>query len=524
MRNVETRPRRRTTGLKVEGLESRAMLTGVPGVDYTPSGFTWSDPGRLTYSVAPDGVFWDHGVSTLQADFDARFGKGVWERELARALATWESVANLNIAQVGDGAYPMNALGKAQGDPRFGDVRFGGYAYPGDTTTLAQTYFPPPNGATEAGDVSINTGVGYAKGADVDLYSVMLHETGHSLGLDHIANPVDVMDPTYQGVRSGLAPGDVAGIQSLYGARATDAFQSQGRGTSIGTAVDLTGVLDPGGWVVQRGVSLATVGDVEYFSVVVPAGATGVVRAAAITQGVSLLSPKVVMFDASLRPLAWAADPSTWGVNAVAAYSGVAPGQRIYVGVTGATADAFSVGAYALAVAFEGVNRPPADTPTAPDRYEPNDTPATATRLPAGAASPVVVVGLSLHNGSDVDDFAWQNTKAGVYVAAAATSPGSPPARVRVLTASGAVLADGLGTQVFRLGRPGMKVVVEVTSPTGRAVPNYGLVLVQVPGVSAAGTARAELARPLLVAGPAPVEAAGWVAAWSKGRGKAAPR
>ena len=38
-------------------------------------------------------------------------------------------------------------------------------------------------------------------GKDYDLYSVLLHETGHSLGLEHAQNPADVMYPTYQGIR-----------------------------------------------------------------------------------------------------------------------------------------------------------------------------------------------------------------------------------------------------------------------------------------------------------------------------------
>ena len=50
------------------------------------------------------------------------------------------------------------------------------------------------------------------------------------------------------------------------------------------------------------GLSLATVGDTEYFSVVAPAGATGRLSVTAAAGGVSLLSPRVTLFDGAGRP------------------------------------------------------------------------------------------------------------------------------------------------------------------------------------------------------------------------------
>ena len=39
-----------------ESLEDRALLT-TPGVDYVLTGYSWDDPSRITYSIAPDGVY-----------------------------------------------------------------------------------------------------------------------------------------------------------------------------------------------------------------------------------------------------------------------------------------------------------------------------------------------------------------------------------------------------------------------------------------------------------------------------------
>ena len=82
-----------------EGLESRGMLSAVAGVDYILSGYQWPNPSSITYSIVPDGVQWDHGITNLNATFNARFGDGPWQRAIAEALATWQSAANLNLTE-----------------------------------------------------------------------------------------------------------------------------------------------------------------------------------------------------------------------------------------------------------------------------------------------------------------------------------------------------------------------------------------------------------------------------------------
>ena len=165
------------------------------------------------------------------------------------ALATWEDVANINITQVGEtGAWPLNTTGQTQGDPRFGDIRFGGTNL-NDSQMLAQSYSPPPTGALETiyGNVEINTVMPWNIGSNYDLYSVMLHETGLTLGLSEPPPGGDVvMNTMYGGVRTGLMPGDIAGIQTLYGPRELDAYQSVGRATGFATAVDVSSALGEG--------------------------------------------------------------------------------------------------------------------------------------------------------------------------------------------------------------------------------------------------------------------------------------
>jgi hypothetical protein len=188
----------------------------VSGVDYLVGGGKWAS-NIITYSFVPDGTQWDHGITNLFAAFDAKFGAGAWEPQVARALSTWGAAANVAFVQVADNGAPWNSPGLPQGDPRFGDIRFAGYSFPGDSTTLARTYFP--DGSTTAGgDDEINTSMSFEIGSDYDLYSVMLHETGLALGLGEVSNPKEVMNQYYHGVLSGLQPGDIYGIQQIYGA------------------------------------------------------------------------------------------------------------------------------------------------------------------------------------------------------------------------------------------------------------------------------------------------------------------
>src|SRR5438132_4534556 len=55
-------------------------------------------------------------------------------------------------------------------------------------------------------------------GANTDLFSAVLHETGHALGLMHTDNPADVMYPYYR-LQTHLGAGDIAVVQAMYGTR-----------------------------------------------------------------------------------------------------------------------------------------------------------------------------------------------------------------------------------------------------------------------------------------------------------------
>jgi hypothetical protein len=472
-----------------ERLEDRSLMTSTPGYDYVLTGYSWPDPNRITYSIAPDGVFWDHGTNNLNATFNAKFGAGgTWQKQIARALATWQSVANINIVPVGDGAYDFNTLGSAQGDSRFGDIRFGGYPFPNNTTTLAQTYFPPPNGATAAGDVEVNTSMGFNIGSSYDVYSVLLHETGHSLGLDHPKNPAVVMAANYGGLRTGLTAGDIAGIQAIYGPRPPDAYQRVGQGLSFSAPIDVSAALSGSNQAVVSATSLSTIGSGEYFSFVAPAYAAGTLQVTAAASNTSMLSPAVSVYDASGKLLDQASNPAAWSDNVTASVAGVVAGQRYFVAVTGATNDVFSVGAYQLLVSLPssspsvpaGPSSPPSSPPAtgtspptslapgvSPDRFEPNNSSATATWL--GRVTQGSVSGVDLNNALDVDFYKYQSGSPGSYQISA------PGTLIQVYSARGRYLAGGANLVNLPAARAGAAYLIRVSPPSFAAVAGYSL-------------------------------------------------
>ncbi len=276
--------------------------------------------------------------------------------QYARALQTWADVTPLNFHFVSDDGLPANTLRTpTQGDPDFGDIRFGGEPTPGGIS-----YTFPPYGGPLAGcsflATDVTWGTSGSPGTYNDLYSIILHETGHALGLYGSTDPNAVMFQ-YVGTSTGLAPDDIAGIQAIYGESPPDPM-----GHSFATATPL--ILDS---TRAAGVSarLSSVSDEDYYQVTTPASFDGTMSVSVDARNLSLLDPKVAVFDAAGNLLA-AVSAATYGSVATVQLAGLSPGQTYYLVASGARpallssndANVFGMGAYTLDAQFGGVTIP----------------------------------------------------------------------------------------------------------------------------------------------------------------------
>lgn len=153
--------------------------------------------------------------------------------QVQRALAEWARYADLTWSQT-----------SWAGQTRSVDIRWAtgdhgcGTPFDGLAGILAHAFYPAGAGVeTLAGDLHFDDAEawGIAPSSGLDVFTIALHELGHSLGLNHSTDQTAVMyGMIYPStVHSGLKPDDIAGIQQLYAAAAPeDAFNITNTGTN----------------------------------------------------------------------------------------------------------------------------------------------------------------------------------------------------------------------------------------------------------------------------------------------------
>ena len=202
----------------------------IPG---TPGGATWSIMGA-GFSDA-SGLDPAHGANTTVAITTLGFSLATIEGMIDTALNVWADVSGFtNLGQVADGG--VNAGASEASGGQLGDIRIAAWGFEDPLEqlfTLAHAATPATEttagaGGTLGGDVHLNPTQPWVDDptdttfglfdTDVDLPTILIHELGHALGLDHSPVPGSVMEASYMGARRVLHADDIAGIQAIYGA------------------------------------------------------------------------------------------------------------------------------------------------------------------------------------------------------------------------------------------------------------------------------------------------------------------
>ena len=191
----------------------------VAGIPVHPCAGALTNQGTVGQSVALVGDGWD-GPGLGGADLKyawihltEKLPSDAVEAEIVRAFNEWAKYAKLSFTSSKAPGSQTIAVLFASGE--HGD----GYAFDGPGGVLAHTFYPVPiNAEPIAGDMHFDNDDGWKIGADVDVFSIALHETGHALGLGHSDKPGAVMYPYYHKTNA-LTQEDIDAVLRLYAAQ-----------------------------------------------------------------------------------------------------------------------------------------------------------------------------------------------------------------------------------------------------------------------------------------------------------------
>lgn len=340
--------------IRLEQLETRHLMAfGTP----------WPDARNLTLSFPEDDVAVGAWRNDLRQTLDQVTDRQVWQTEVARAFQTWAVETNISIGLRNDRSDSFGTVGLPVRDPRFGDFRIG--AFPQSETVLANAVPFSSQSGTWAGDLLLNSDVDFVwndwgsgipqSASEVDLFSVLLHEAGNSLGIVDNANPSSVMFQSYNGPKGSLTSVDREAIRSLYGVR-SDAYEGQSNNTQ-GTATLIRRQTATADVTSIRG-SINSRNDVDFYRYIPRAGQTEIsVRLEAF--GISFLKSSIEVLNSRGEKISDAKVDSIFENNISIRVSSLDSLDHLFIKVASNSDDVFGMGEYKLTLDYRPESQQP---------------------------------------------------------------------------------------------------------------------------------------------------------------------
>lgn len=169
---------------------------GVVTYSFMSAGTSCEEARRIGDPIPRNGFCATRDLAAVNAGF---------QRIVESAFAQWEQWADIDFVEVSD----VNPA--TQGNIRIGAVGFNTF------NVLGLSYIGPVSHARDLGaDIYLNANFRFSEN---DLADTVLHEIGHSLGLGHSFASDSVMRAGAGNLPDTLQADDIAGVQTIYGAR-----------------------------------------------------------------------------------------------------------------------------------------------------------------------------------------------------------------------------------------------------------------------------------------------------------------
>ncbi len=170
-------------------------------MSYSAGDLKW---GSATLGTSSDEITWTSDITSGLNYDTSLFDQSDFDDALQAAFDSWEEVAAVDFTYIASSSVDVDVM---MGSLSGSTVGLASYSYY-DTSPL-DTIFDA--------SVTMDSDENWAPygGGAMDFFAVALHEIGHILGLNHVNDTSEIMNPYI--ATDVLGDGDISGVQYLYG-------------------------------------------------------------------------------------------------------------------------------------------------------------------------------------------------------------------------------------------------------------------------------------------------------------------